>query len=336
MGDAKPYRMHLRSLLNGPRLKLLICAVLVISLVATGFIWAPKKVTLSVDEKVLEIKTSKTYVHECIRQAGIVMGPDDMANLPLEAKVKNGTIIEIYRGGLVNITADGKVTTVVAAKATVGDVIEATGIVLQENDLTVPDRATRFKPGMEIRVIRVTEETKTREKPMLYPVERRVDNTLEKGVTHIMLAGRDGLKRETAVVRYEDGRETAVSVMEEQVITPPQPEVVLVGTRDTVETSRGSMRFSRALIMEATAYLPTDGSSEGITAIGIPARHGIVAVDPGIIPLGSRVYINGYGVALAADTGGAIRGEKIDLCMEDASEAWSFGRRPVKVYVLAE
>jgi uncharacterized protein YabE (DUF348 family) len=298
--------------------------------------WAPKNVTLLVDETVSEIKTSKTSVRDCIRQAGIVMGPDDMANLPLEAKVKNGITIEVYRGGPVKITADGKVTTVVAAKATVGDVLDAAGIVLQEKDLTVPDRATRFKPGMEIRVIRVNEQTQTREKPILYTVERRADNTLEQGVTHIMVAGRDGLKRETAIVRYEDGREITATVLEEQVITPPQPEIVLVGTRDTVETSRGTMRFSRALVMEATAYLPTDGNGEGITAIGIPARHGIVAVDPKVIPLGARVYVTGYGVALAADTGGAIRGEKIDLCMENASEAWKFGRRSVKVYVLAE
>ena len=86
--------------------------------------------------------------------------------------------------------------------------------------------------------------------------------------------------------------------------------------------------------MEATAYLPTDGSVHGITATGIPARHGIVAVDPDVIPLGTRVYIPGYGMALAADVGGAIVGDKIDLCMEDYSEAMRFGRRAVKVYIL--
>ena len=88
--------------------------------------------------------------------------------------------------------------------------------------------------------------------------------------------------------------------------------------------------------MEASAYLPTDGSGAGITATGIPARRGIVAVDPDVIPLGTRVYVPGYGMGLAADTGGAIIGDKIDLCMESSSEAWSFGRRTVKVYVLGD
>ena len=68
--------------------------------------------------------------------------------------------------------------------------------------------------------------------------------------------------------------------------------------------------------------------------MGIPARHGVVAVDPSIIPLGARVYIPGYGEAIAADTGGAIYGDRIDLCMETYGEAINFGRRYVTVYVL--
>jgi 3D (Asp-Asp-Asp) domain-containing protein len=61
-----------------------------------------------------------------------------------------------------------------------------------------------------------------------------------------------------------------------------------------------------------------------------------VAVDPDVIPLGTRLYIPGYGLALAADTGGDIVGNRIDLCMEAHSDAWSFGRRMVKVYILAD
>ena len=102
-----------------------------------------------------------------------------------------------------------------------------------------------------------------------------------------------------------------------------------------VETSGGYVPYSQMISMEATAYLPTDGgSAEGLTAIGIPATYGIVAVDPDVIPLGSKVYIPGYGEALAADTGGAIYGYRIDLCMEDYWQAMDFGRRVVDVFVL--
>ena len=103
---------------------------------------------------------------------------------------------------------------------------------------------------------------------------------------------------------------------------------------DVVETPEGYMPYTQVMGMEATAYLPTDGSAEGLTAMGIPATYGIVAVDPDIIPLGSRVYIPGYGEALAADTGGAIYGYRIDLCMEDYWQAMDFGRRTVTVFVL--
>ena len=108
---------------------------------------------------------------------------------------------------------------------------------------------------------------------------------------------------------------------------PPVPE-------DVVETSQGYVPYTQVMGMEATAYLPTDGSPEGLTAMGIPATYGIVAVDPDVIPLGTRVYIPGYGEALAADTGGAIYGYRIDLCMEDYYQAMDFGRRTVTVFVL--
>ena len=101
-----------------------------------------------------------------------------------------------------------------------------------------------------------------------------------------------------------------------------------------IETSRGMTRYSAVMEMEATAYLPTDGGGNGITASGLPAQYGVVAVDTDVIPLGTRLYIPGYGEAIAADTGGAIYGDRIDLCMESYGEAMQFGRRDVTVYVL--
>ena len=92
--------------------------------------------------------------------------------------------------------------------------------------------------------------------------------------------------------------------------------------------------YAAVMTMEATAYLPTDGDGYCITATGIPATYGVAAVDPAVIPLGSRLYIPGYGEAIAADTGGAIYGNRIDLCMESYYEAIQFGRRDVTVYVL--
>ena len=123
----------------------------------------------------------------------------------------------------------------------------------------------------------------------------------------------------------DDSAELEVSDVEE--IPDAEPE-------DVIETSYGNLAYVEAIDMEATAYLPADGGGSGLTAMGIPATYGIVAVDPYVIPLGTRVYIPGYGEALAADTGGAIYGNRIDLCMESYGEAMNFGRRIVTVFIL--
>jgi len=86
--------------------------------------------------------------------------------------------------------------------------------------------------------------------------------------------------------------------------------------------------------MVATAYTASCAGCSGMTAIGRPAGHGIVAVDPRVIPLGTRMYIPGYGHALAGDTGGAIHGNRIDLGFNSNAQANQFGRRSVMVYLI--
>ena len=110
--------------------------------------------------------------------------------------------------------------------------------------------------------------------------------------------------------------------------------VKTVPVKPVVQTERGAVQYDKCITMEASAYLPSDGGGSGITATGAIARHGIVAVDPRVIPLGTKVFIPGYGIAVAADTGGAIKGQRIDLCMESYHDAIQFGRRDISVYVL--
>lgn len=90
----------------------------------------------------------------------------------------------------------------------------------------------------------------------------------------------------------------------------------------------------RRMIMHATAYSAQDPGNTGITARGHRLKRGIVSVDPSIIPLGTKLYIEGYGYAVADDTGGAIVGKRIDLGMDSNREALRFGRRNVVVHVL--
>lgn len=93
-------------------------------------------------------------------------------------------------------------------------------------------------------------------------------------------------------------------------------------------------RYSRSLQMRASAYSSQDPGNGNYTARGNFLRKGLVAVDPGVIPLGTRLYIPGYGFAVADDTGGAIRGNAIDLAFETRAEALQFGVQMVTVYIL--
>jgi 3D (Asp-Asp-Asp) domain-containing protein len=107
----------------------------------------------------------------------------------------------------------------------------------------------------------------------------------------------------------------------------------------TEAASRGqSSGQGRVLTMEATAYTAYCNGCSGITATGIDLRNNpgkkVVAVDPNIIPLGTMVEVEGYGTAIAGDTGGAIKGNKIDLFMPNRDDALKFGRRNVKVTIL--
>jgi len=106
------------------------------------------------------------------------------------------------------------------------------------------------------------------------------------------------------------------------------------------QTPAGWIEYTEILTMEATAYYPGPESTgiwaDGYTSTGLRAGHGVVAVDPEVIPLGTALYIPGYGLAVAADVGSAIKGNRIDLCFDTYEEALFFGRRPVEVYILTD
>ena len=144
-----------------------------------------------------------------------------------------------------------------------------------------------------------------------YKADPGLDAEIEENL-HIRLDDSDAVKAAEAARKAEEERRRSMQI----------------------ETSRGMAHYSEAMTMEASAYLPSDGGGSGITASGMVAQRGVVAVDPRVIPLGTRLYIPGYGDAVAGDTGGAIKGHKIDLCMESYNEAMQFGRRSVTVYIL--
>ncbi|MET1032377.1 LysM peptidoglycan-binding domain-containing protein [Domibacillus tundrae] len=120
---------------------------------------------------------------------------------------------------------------------------------------------------------------------------------------------------------------------------PAQAASAPQSTQATPEPAQtSSAPQGKTLTMTATAYTAECAGCSGVTATGIDLRNApnkkVIAVDPGVIPLGSRVYVEGYGEAVAGDTGGAIKGNKIDLHVPNNDAAYNWGVRTVNVTIL--
>ncbi|HTQ11582.1 MAG TPA: 3D domain-containing protein [Fimbriimonadaceae bacterium] len=146
--------------------------------------------------------------------------------------------------------------------------------------------------------------------------------------------GAPGAVKRTYQVIYKNGKPVGKELIKEEVSLPRDKTYLM--SRDGYPTSRGSFTRTRILTMVATAYTDSPWENGGSTraSLGVPLRDGVVAVDPRIIPLGTKLYIEGYGFAYACDTGSAIKGNRIDLLLSSSAACSEWGRRVVKVHVL--
>jgi 3D (Asp-Asp-Asp) domain-containing protein len=192
-----------------------------------------------------------------------------------------------------------------------------------------------------VRVVRVYEERYIEETPIAFETRWEPDPAMELDTSRIAYWGREGAQRRRILVRYENGQEITRTQEEEWVAHEPQARVYKYGTQVVVrqvDTPSGTVSYWRKLRLLATSYsaatagTPVTSSNYGYTRSGLPARTGVVAVDPSVISLMEQVYVPGYGVGLAADTGGGIKGLRIDLCYDnDSLVHWA---RWVDVYLL--
>lgn len=247
----------------------------------------------------------------------------------------------------VRITADGQTTEARVVSGTVRELLSEQGIALGEYDEVTPAADTRLtadSAAQTITVARITKETETARVAIPYNSTKRTTAELDYGQTRVSQKGIDGVAEQTVLVTRRDDVEISREVQSESVVTNPQQEILEVGTGGAVVTRGGKiLRYSKVIQVKATAYSTEGWSRENkLTAIGTRCRVGAIAVDPRVIPLGSRVYVtspNGeswiYGTAVAEDTGSAIKGNRIDLYFNTQAECRSFGVRSAKVYVLS-
>lgn len=184
-------------------------------------------------------------------------------------------------------------------------------------------------------------EVRVETKEVPFPVKVEISREVAAGSERVLHAGKKGVVKRTFEVTIFDGKEVSRKQIKEELISKPETQVVARGygrsrENDLPYAARGYSR-TRILTMKASAYdtsAASNGGHAGKTASGIRLRPGVVAVDPRVIPLGTPLYIEGYGMAIAGDTGGSIKGNRIDLCMGSRGEVNRFGRRTVTVHVL--
>ena len=217
-------------------------------------------------------------------------------------------------------------------KATVGEALDALAINY-EGKTVYPAVDTPITSDLEIHILGRFDELHEEEQPIEPPVEF-VDN-LEKpyGENKVLEPGVPGKMKVTRKTTLKDGL-FQTHIISKTVLEEPRRELVERGMARSIETSRGRMRYNKVMTMEITAYTLGEGSGTGRTSIGLVPYEGIVAVDPRVIPYYTKLYIPGYGIAMAGDTGGAIRDNRLDVFMHDWHRAIQWGRRTLDVYIL--
>lgn len=307
------------------------------------------------------VRTRSDNVEEVLEEHGLDIGEADKLNVSTEQTVTDNDDIVIKRGKKVTIKVGGQESVVTVTKADLTDALVEAGYIPGEYDV-ISSNGDTLADGDTIELVAVSHTEETVTEPISKGIEYVEDSTLIKGQEKVVDEGCDGTKEIKYKVVYNDGNEVSREVISETVTVEPKNKIIAQGTmtptpepqkmtvsetlnntKSTVSDDGGTVngyKYSKKITMTATAYSTSASENGGYTvsAMGNPLKYGVVAVDPNVIPLGSKVYVTAadgswtYGVASAEDTGGAIKGNKIDLCYP--SNATAFGRRSCVVYVL--
>lgn len=316
---------------------------LIILLGVTGFVWAQKGVTLIVDGDSRYVKTQAATVGDLLEEAGVTVGPADVVTPSADSAVADGATVVVRHAVPVMLRFSGEAIRLDVIGTTVADALVAAGLDPGRGISVTPTLETPLAPEMVIEAtdvfIRVIEE----QAEIPFDVVTENDASMPQGTRAIRRPGKPGAVLRVYRVLVTGGVEGQRTLTGEHVVTDPVDEVVAVGTKRSsgpVAVSRDRSADSRPpaggtqLTVVATGYSSQDPGVGTRTATGAVAKRGVIAVDPSVIPLGTRVYIPGYGNAVAADTGGAISGAKIDLCFNTRAEALAWGRRTVTITIL--
>jgi uncharacterized protein YabE (DUF348 family) len=288
------------------------------------------------------IRTTAQSVGEALREAQITLYLGDRVQPSLGSPVSTGLRVTIQRSTPISLQVDGRLVKTRTQGRTVGDALTEMGIGVAGLDEVSPPMRTELFDDIEIAVTRIREEILISEDIVPFNTIYIPDRNLLIDTQQMVNSGAEGITRSRYRVRYENGEETGRALEDTWVAQQPADRQIAYGQRiepRTFTTASGeTITYWRQIRMRASSYsagtagVPRSAPWYGRTRTGDVMRFGIVAVDPTVIPLRSRVYVPGYGVGDALDTGSAVRSRMIDLGYDDDNLVlW---RRWVDVYLL--
>lgn len=324
---------------NSFRKKLLIIGILAIFAVSAlimGFSTVlSKDVNLIVDGEEEVISTYANTVEDFLISENIKLSKDEAVFPAKDTEITDGMDIKIAKYKTITLKIGDKEEKKKVLSDTIEDLMKELGIELDEHDVVTTKPANEIVDKGIVGIERVDKKQFSKTEEIPYESEVIENNEMYQGETKVIQAGVKGEQIHTMQNIYVNDKLVSIENLDTEVVKEPVKEIVHKGTKE-VEGLNGR-KVKKVIVMQATAYDPSAGSK---TAMGTRARVGAVAVDPRAIPLGSKLYIESmdgfptYGFATAEDTGGAIKGNRIDLFYSTNAQALRFGRRNVKVYVL--
>jgi 3D (Asp-Asp-Asp) domain-containing protein len=323
---------------------ILLCLLLslVYPLYLTAGAWGlpfGRTVHVVIDGREQTFQSYRRTVGDVLQSRHVPLGAGDRIVPDASTFLWPGIEIKVIRAVPVTVRIGAASSSLRIAASTVRDALAVIGVALGPIDQVYPNLETAIRPGMRITVERRVWNMWVEQRKIPFTSRTVADPQLFKGSRVVRTAGREGLDERMVEALYADGKPAATFPHAWTVLQTPVNQLIAVGTRAML-ASRGTFAGHEYMMLEATAYYPGPNNFGGgvgpRTAIGLAAQRGVVAVDPSVIPLGSRVYVEGYGYAIAGDTGGAIQGMRIDLCFNTYDEAIHFGRQTVKVYIISQ
>ena len=323
-------------------------AVLVLLLSQTAF--ARNTYLINDGGKILLHTTYATDPEVVLDEAGLDLGKDDYYTTNDSRGMSE---ITVQRKQTITVVQDDKTTQVASYGETVDSLLRRIGIALAKADRISAGVDEQTYDGMVLTIYKAIQIEESYATSVPYETTYCYDPTIPEGMEVVLTRGVDGQLLCTDNVFYVNGEEVDRVSVSEIEIRQSVSAVVAIGTGEEVKegapiigadfiiTPEGeTLTFSRSEVFKATAYHNTDPGCTIYTALGTLCRVGAIAVDPKVIPYGTRMYIVSndgkyiYGEAVAEDCGGAIKGKRIDLYFDTTDECWEFGVRNCTVYFL--